>query len=74
MLKVPTIYVLNPGGKARAVIQFVTMEAAQSRLDEMNAGKMRGCYEIRMTPQSPERAAYTRRGVWRKSGIRQDNR
>jgi hypothetical protein len=69
----PTVY-RTSGTKNRAIAQFVTIEAANAYVAELIAGGQSNEFLIKMAVRNPIKKAYTKRGVWRESGVRQVNR
>ena len=69
--KAPTVYANCGGPKKRAVAQFQTAEGAAAFVAELLAEGVKDSFEIKMALRNPPREGYTKRGVWRKSGIPQ---
>lgn len=69
----PTVY-RTGGSKNRAIAQFVTIEAANAYVAELISEGQANEFVVRMAVRNPIKQAYTKRGVWRKSGVRQVNR
>lgn len=69
----PTVY-RTSGSKNRAIAQFVTIEAANAYVAELISEGQANEFAIKMAVRNPVKRAYTKRGVWRESGVRQVNR
>ena len=69
--KAPTVFATCGGPKKRAVAQFLTADGAAAFIAELLAEGIKDEFEIKMAPRNPPREGYTKRGVWRKSGIPQ---
>jgi hypothetical protein len=68
----PTVY--RTGGRKRAIAQFATMQAATDYVAELVAEGQANEFAVKLSQRRPIRKSYSRRGVWRESGVRQVNR
>ena len=68
----PTVY--RTGSRNRAIAQFATLEAAKAYVLELIAEGQADEFAIKMAVRNPVKRGYTKRGVWRESGVRQVNR
>ena len=69
----PTVY-RTSSGRSRAIAQFVTHEGAAAYVSELISEGQADEFAIKMAVRNPVKRAYTKRGVWRESGVRQVNR